>query len=119
MTLCTSKIREYIRGDGVVYSLPFVQQVLPLFFIFNTIGSDTNRYDASNKNSPHANQKAKLSAEKEYDEVKQEYDDLDKKMNKSPEDKNKRDQLKRKLKQLKEKMDFKGETHSRNAKGNR
>ena len=119
MTLCTSKIREYIRGDGVVYSLPFVQQVLPLFFIFNTIGSDTNRYSASSKNSPHANQKAKDSAEQEYNKVEQEYDNLKSKPNKTPDDKNKLEKLKRALKRLKDKMDFKGENHSRNAKGNR
>jgi len=92
--------------------------VLPVFFLFNTIGSDTNRYYASNKNSPHANQKAKEAAKKEYEKTKEEYDKLYKKPNKTPNDKNNIEKLKRVLKHLKEKMDFKGETHSRNAKGN-
>jgi len=99
--------------------MPFVERLLPAFFIFNRIGSDINRYDASNKDSPHANQKAKDSAEQEYNEVEQEYDNLKSKPNKTPDDKNKLEKLKRALKRLKDKMDFKGENHSRNAKGNR
>ena len=63
--------------------------------------------------------KAKDSAEQEYNEVEQEYDNLKSKPNKTPDDKNKLEKLKRSLKRLKDKMDFKGENHSRNAKGNR
>jgi RHS repeat-associated protein len=103
----------------MVYSMSFTERILPVFFISNTIGSDTNRYDASSKNSPHANQKAKEAAEQEYNEVEQEYDNLKSKPNKTPDDKNKLEKLKRSLKLLKDKMDFKGENHSRNAKGNR
>jgi len=103
----------------MVYSMSFAERILPVFFILNRIGSDTNRYDASSKNSPHANQKAKEAAEQEYNEVEQEYDNLKSKPNKTPDDKNKLEKLKRSLKRLKDKMDFKGENHSRNAKGNR
>lgn len=102
-----------------VISIPSIIRLCPVFFIFNMIGSDTNRYQETSKNSPHANQKAKDSAEQEYDEVEKEYDNLKSKPNKTPNDKKNLEKLKRALKRLKDKMDFKGENHSRNAKGNR
>ena len=74
---------------------------------------------SGNKNSQHANPKAKGSAEQKYQEAKKKFDELDKKPNKSPEDKKEFNYWERQMKHWKMKQDFSGENHSRNAKGNR
>jgi len=74
---------------------------------------------SGNKNSPHANQKAKNAAELKYKDVKARFDQLDSKMNKTKEDKIEFRKLEKQMKHWKKKQDFSGENHSRNAKGNR
>ena len=74
---------------------------------------------SGNKNSQHANPKAKSSAEQKYQEAKKKFDELDKKPNKSPEDKKVSNYWEKQMKHWKSKQDFSGENHSRNAKGNR
>ena len=88
------------------------------------LNNDNNSNQNANKkgggkNSPHANQRAKQSAGEKYNEKKQEYENLNSKPNKTKEDKSQLKKLEGQLKQLRNKKDFKGENHSRNAKGNR
>ena len=68
------------------------------------------------KNANHANQKARGSAEQEYQKVKQEYDALDKKRMKTPDDKKLLDKLEKQMKHWKKKKDWGGEHHSQKAK---
>ena len=73
---------------------------------------------SGNKNSQHANQKAKNAAGQKYLETKDKYDYLHNKANKTKDDKKELDRLERQMKHWKKKQDFSGENHSRNAKGN-
>ena len=73
---------------------------------------------SGNKNSQHANQKAKNAAGQKYQETKDKYDYLHNKANKTKDDKKELDRLERQMKHWKRKQDFSGENHSRNAKGN-
>jgi hypothetical protein len=73
---------------------------------------------SGNKNSQHANQKAKNAAGQKYLETKDKYDYLHNKANKTKDDKKELDRLERQMKRWKKKQDFSGENHSRNAKGN-
>lgn len=68
------------------------------------------------KNANHANQKARESAEQEYQKVKQEYEALDKKRMKTPDDKKLLDKLEKQMKHWKKKKDWGGEHHSQKPK---
>ena len=68
------------------------------------------------KNANHANQKAKQSAEQEYQKVKQEFEALDKKRMKTPDDKKLLDKLEKQMKHWKKKKDWGGEHHSQKPK---
>ena len=68
------------------------------------------------KNANHANQKARETADQEYQKVRQEYEALDKKRMKTPEDKKALDKLEKKMKHWKKKKDWGGEHHSQKAK---
>jgi len=68
------------------------------------------------KNANHANQKARQSAEQEYQKVKQEYEALDKKRMKTPDDKKLLDKLEKQMKHWKKKKDWGGEHHSQKPK---
>lgn len=72
---------------------------------------------SGNKNSPHANQKRKEVNRQRYEQLKKEYEELEKNKSKIQNYRKQADALKRQMKRAKERMDFKGENHSRNAKG--
>ena len=72
-----------------------------------------------NKNSQHANQKAKASAKEKYESAQKQYEEMRSKPNKTPEDKKQEALYKRQKEHWKSRMDFQGENHSKNAKGNR
>lgn len=82
-------------------------------------GQNQNNVSSGNKNSPHKNQKAKGSAQAKYEGAKMKYDELKKKPNKTKEDNELLNRYNREVEHYKRKMDETGETHSRNAKGNR
>lgn len=73
---------------------------------------------SSGKNGKHANQKARESAEQEYQKVKEELQQWDRKPNKTPEDKDFIKKLRKALEKLRQKKDFSGENHSQKHKGN-
>lgn len=68
------------------------------------------------KNANHANQKARQSAEQEYQKIKQEYEALDKKRMKTPDDKKLLDKLEKQMKHWKKKKDWGGVHHSQKPK---
>ena len=72
---------------------------------------------SGNKNSPHANQKRKEVNRQRYEQLKKEYEELEKNKSKIQNYRKQANALKRQMKRAKERMDFKGENHSRNAKG--
>ena len=74
---------------------------------------------SGNKNSKHANQKAKDSAAEKYKEAKTNYEKFKYKANRTPEDKKMENRYKTQMEHWKHKMEYTGENHSRNAKGNR
>ena len=74
---------------------------------------------SGNKNSQHANLKAKASAKEKYETTKKQYDDMRSKPNKNPEDKKLEASYKKQMEHWKARMEFSGENHSQNAKGNR
>ena len=74
---------------------------------------------SGNKNSKHANQKAKDSAAEKYKEAKTNYEKFKYKANRTPEDKKMENRYKTPMEHWKHKMEYTGENHSRNAKGNR
>ena len=84
-------------------------------------GYDRGKSNVSggNKNSQHANQKAKASAKEKYESAKKQYEEMRGKPNKTPEDKRQESFYKKLRDHWKSRMDFKGENHSKNAKGNR
>ncbi len=65
------------------------------------------------KNSKHANEKAKASAEKALEDAKKAFNELDSKRNKSKEDNKLLDKLRKQVRHLKDKADWKGEEHSK------
>ncbi len=73
---------------------------------------------SSGKNGKHVNQKARESAEKEYQKVKEELQQWDRKPNKTPDDKDYIKKLRKMLERLRNKKDFSGENHSQKNKGN-
>lgn len=76
------------------------------------------RAKGSSKNSKHANERKREEAERKYNEAKAQLDALKAKPNKTPEDKAELEKLTRQVKHFKQQMDFTGEHHSQNAKGN-
>ena len=72
----------------------------------------------SGRNEPHANQKAKESAQQKYEKVKQEFEHWDKKPKKTPEEKKYVQKLRKLMNHLRKKRDFSGEHHSQKPKGN-
>ena len=74
---------------------------------------------SGNKNSPHANQKAKEAAQQRYQDSRKEYDNLKSKANKTPGDKKDLDKLRKEVDRNKQKADNTGENHSQKAKGNK
>ena len=82
-------------------------------------GSEKSNVSSGNKNSPHANQKAKESAGEKYKEAKTQRDQLRSKPNKTPEDKKQLKRLENQVDHWKDKQDFPGQNHNQNAKGNR
>jgi len=72
---------------------------------------------SSGKNRKHANQKARESAEQEYQKVKDELQQWNKKPNKTPEDKDFIKKLRKALEKLRQKKDFSGENHAQKNKG--
>lgn len=84
-------------------------------------GYDRGKSNVSggNKNSQYANQKAKASAKEKYESAKKQYEEMRGKPNKTPEDKRQESFYKKLRDHWKSRMDFKGENHSKNAKGNR
>ena len=74
---------------------------------------------SGNKNSRHANLKANASAKEKYESAKKQYEEMRSKPNKTPEDRRQESIYKKLRDHWKSRMDFKGENHSQNAKGNR
>ena len=74
---------------------------------------------SGNKNSQHANQKRKSVAEDRYVLAKKIYENLRHKAVKTHEDKILERKAQKAIKHIKKQRDYKGENHSRNAKGNR
>lgn len=81
--------------------------------------SSKSNTSSGNKNSPHANQKAKETAGQKYQDAKSQYDELNSKPNKTPDDKKQLKRLENQVNHWKRKQDFSGENHNQNAKGNR
>ena len=75
---------------------------------------------SGNKNSQHANLKAKLAAKEKYEDTRLRYQEIKSKNQKTPEDRKLENVLKRHLDYWKRKMDFTGENHSQGGgKGNK
>ena len=74
---------------------------------------------SGNKNSKYANLDAKISAKAKYEDAKKSYETYKHKQNILPEEKKLRDTYKKQMIHWKKKMDFTGENHNQNAKGNR
>ena len=74
---------------------------------------------SGNKNSQHANQKRRNSAEEKYNIAREKYNKLSSKSKKTHDDVIQRDRARKEMEHWKSKMDFNGENHSKNAKGNR
>ena len=75
---------------------------------------------SGNKNSQHANLKAKLAAKEKYEDTRLRYQEIKSKNQKTPEDRKLENVLKRQLDYWKRKMDFTGENHSQGGgKGNK
>jgi len=70
------------------------------------------------KNAPHANPKKREAARENYEKAKEDYNRL-KKLKRDPDIKRKMKEADKQMKHWKREMDFTGENHSRNAKGNR
>jgi RHS repeat-associated protein len=100
-----------VHGGSVV--------VLGVINTANDIEEISQELHGGGKNSPHANQKAKASAQEQYEIKKAEYEALKSKPNKTKEEAKLVTKLKAQVDHLKRKADFNGENHSRNAKGNR
>ena len=60
-------------------------------------GKDKRNVSSGNKNSPHANQKAKISAGQKYERAKERFNQLKNMPNKTPEQKKERDAAKREM----------------------
>lgn len=60
-------------------------------------GKDKRNVSSGNKNSPHANQKAKISAGQKYEWAKEQFNQLKNMPNKTPEQKKERDAAKREM----------------------
>jgi RHS repeat-associated protein len=71
------------------------------------------------KNAAHKNMKAKEAAKSKYEESKSLYEKLKSTPNKTKDVKKEMEKVKKQMDRNKQKMDEVGETHSRNAKGNR
>ena len=82
-------------------------------------GYERGNISTGNKNSKHANLKAKQTAAQKYEDAKAKYNELKNKPNKTPEEVKQREKYRQQYEHWKRKMDFSGENHSRNAKGNR
>ena len=80
----------------------------------------TTNVSSGNKNSQHANLKAKLAAKEKYEDTRLRYQEIKSKNQKTPEDRKLENVLKRQLDYWKRKMDFTGENHSQGGgKGNK
>ncbi len=71
------------------------------------------------KNAKHANQKRREVAETAYKEAKEEYEKLKVSPNKTPDIKEQLEKAYKAMNQAKRDLDFTGEHHSQNSKGNR
>nr|WP_299417088.1 hypothetical protein [uncultured Emticicia sp.] len=80
-------------------------------------GSQKSNVSSGNKNSAHANQKAKAAAADRYNKTKADFEQLSKKQNKTPAEKEQLKKLEKQVKHEKQRMDNTGENHSRKAKG--
>ena len=74
---------------------------------------------SGNKNSQHANQHRKSVNKNNYEQLKKEYERLNSLPNKTKEIKAERDKIKKQMDRARDRMNFSGENHSRNSKGNR
>jgi len=77
-----------------------------------------NMEKSSGKNGKHANEKARESADEQYQEAKDAWQQMKAKPNKSPQDKQLQQQLEKQVKHLEKKKNWKGEHHSQKHKGN-
>lgn len=73
---------------------------------------------SSGRNDPHANQKARESAQQKYEEAKREFEYWDKKPKKTPEEKKLVQKFRKLMEHFRKKKDFTGENHSQKPKGN-
>lgn len=77
-----------------------------------------NMEKSSGRNGKHANEKARESADEQYQEAKDAWQQMKAKPNKSPQDKQLQQQLEKQVKHLEKKKNWKGEHHSQKHKGN-
>lgn len=99
--------------------LGVLTMLVPYYYVQNREEvQDSIKEMSSGKNGKHANQKARESAEQEYQKVKEELQQWDRKPNKTPEDKDFIKKLRKALEKLRQKKDFSGENHSQKHKGN-
>lgn len=72
----------------------------------------------SGRNDPHANQKARESAQQKYEEAKREFEYWDQKPKKTPDEKKLVQKFRKLMEHFRKKKDFTGENHSQKSKGN-
>ena len=77
-----------------------------------------NMEKSSGRNGKHANEKARESADDQYQQAREAWQRMKAKPNKSAEDKQLQQQLEKQVKHLEKKKNWKGEHHSQKHKGN-
>lgn len=122
-TLVTSSKGSTLSGKLLLLAilLGVLTLAIPYYYVQNqdeVQNSIREMEKSSGKNGKHVNQKARESAEKEYQKVKEELQQWDRKPNKTPEDKDFIKKLRKALEKLRQKKDFSGENHSQKHKGN-
>ncbi len=122
-TLTTSPKGSPFSGKLLLLAilLGVITFALPYYYVQNQPEVRENIREmekSSGKNGKHVNQKARESAEQEYQKVKNEFQQWDRKPNKTPDDKDYIKKLRKALEKLRQKKDFTGENHSQKHKGN-
>lgn len=122
-TIATSQKGSPLSGKLLLIAaiLGIITMVVPYYYVQHSDAvqdSIREMEKSSGKNGKHVNQKARESAEQEYNRVKDELQEWSRKPNKTPEDKNFIQKLRKALERLREKKDFTGENHSQKFKGN-
>lgn len=120
-TIATSHKGSPLSGKLLLLAifLGVLTLATPYYYVQNQEEvQDSIKEMSSGKNGKHANQKAKESAEKEYQKIKEELQQWDRKPNKTPDDKDFIKKLRKALEKLRQKKDFSGENHSQKYKGN-